>query len=440
MKVLIKNCNLISVSEGREKYEKGIDILIKDNYISKIGKNIEIDDKTKVIDAKNKIVMPGFINTHTHVAMSIFRDTLDGLGLQDWLNKKIWPMEAKLTKEDIYYASYLSCMEMIKTGTTTFNDQYFMADSTIKAVLETGLNMHTTRTIMDVAGDRDIKLRELEDLINKYNNKYDNININVGIHGLYTTSRECVEKAVELARKYNLYIHMHFAENTKEIEDIKKMHKTDYPVSLLEEYFKGINLVLAHCVKIDENDMNKLDKKFINVAHCPVSNLRLGCGVAKVESFLDNSINVSLGTDGQGSGSNLDMFETMRLTTLLQKGINEDATCLPAYEVIKMATINGAKTLGIDNKTGSIEEGKNADLIILDLNSITTQPINDIFSNIVYNAKGNNVITTISNGKILMENRKTNLKNEKEIYSKCDEIINCLSNIFLKCIEKNVNI
>lgn len=424
MKILIKNCNLISVSEKREKYEKGIDILIEDNYISKIGKDIEVDEKAKVIDTKGKIVMPGFINTHTHISMSIFRDTLDGYGLQDWLNKKIWPMEAKLTEEDIYYASLLSCIEMIKTGTTTFNDQYFMAESTIKAVLETGINMHTTRTIMDLSGDGDIKLKELEDLINRYNNKYENINLNVGIHGLYTTSRECVEKAVKLAKKYNLYIHMHFAENSKEIEDIKNMHKTDCPTGLLEEYFKGINLVLAHCVKIDENDIKKLDKEFINVAHCPVSNLRLGCGVAKVNSFLKNGINVSLGTDGQGSGSNLDMFETMKCAALLQKGINEDATLLTAYEVIKMATINGAKALGIDNKTGSIEEGKNADLIILDLNSITTQPINDVFSNIVYNVKGNNVITTISNGKVLMENRKTNFKDEKEIYKKCEEVIN----------------
>lgn len=423
MKVLIKNCNLISVSEEREKYEKGIDILIEDSHISKIGKNIEVDKETKVIDAKNKIVMPGFINTHTHISMSIFRDTLDGYGLQDWLNNKIWPMEAKLTEEDIYYASYLSCIEMIKTGTTTFNDQYFMADSTIKAVLEIGLNMHTTRTIMDVAGDGDIKLKELEDLINKYNNKYENINVNVGIHGLYTTSKECVEKAVRLANKYNLYVHMHYAENTKEIEDIKKMHKTDYPTGLLEEYFKGINLVLAHCVKIDENDITKLDKEFTNVAHCPVSNLRLGCGIAKIKSFLDNGINVSLGTDGQGSGSNLDMFETMKCAALLQKGINEDATCLTAYEVIKMATINGAKALGIEGKTGSIEEGKNADLIILDLDNVTSQPINDIFSNIVYNAKGNNVIATIANGKILMENRKTNFANEEEIYTKCNEII-----------------
>lgn len=423
MKILIKNCNLISVSKERDIYEENIDILIEDNCISKIGKDIEVNKEIKVIDAKGKIVMPGFINTHTHIAMSIFRDTLDGYGLQDWLNKKIWPMEAKLTEEDIYYASYLSCMEMIKTGTTTFNDQYFMAESTIKAVLETGLNMHTTRTIMDLAGDGDIKLNELENLINKYNKKYESININIGIHGLYTCSESSVKKAVELARKYNLYIHMHFAENTKEIEDIKNMHKTDYPAGLLEEYFKEINLVLAHCVKIDENDIKKLDKKFVNVAHCPVSNLRLGCGIAKIKSFLDNGINVSLGTDGQGSGSNLDMFETMKCADLLQKGINEDATCLPAYEVIKMATINGAKALGINNKTGSIEEGKNADLIILDLDSITTQPINDVFSNIVYNAKGSNVITTISNGKILMEDRKTNFGNEEEIYTKCHEII-----------------
>lgn len=427
MKILIKNCDLISVSNQRDKYEKNMDILIDRNKILEINKNIAEEQGMKIIDARNKIVMPGLINTHTHVAMSIFRDTLDGYGLQDWLNKKIWPMEEKLTIEDIYYASYLSCIEMIKTGTTTFNDQYFMTEATIKAVLETGLNMHTTRSLMDISGDGDNKLKELEELIEKYNNKYENISINVGIHGLYTSSIEYVKKAVELAKKYNLYIHMHFAENEQEIKDICEKHKTNKPITLLEKYFEKTHVVLAHCVKIEENEIKYLNNEYVNIAHCPVSNLRLGCGIAKVHSYLENKINVSLGTDGQGSGSNLDMFETMKITALLQKGINENAKIMPAYDIIKMATINGAKSLNIAEKTGSIDIGKKADLIILDLNNITTQPVNDIFSNIVYNVKGNNVITTICNGKILMENRKINVKNEDEIYKKCKQIINKLA-------------
>ena len=426
MKILIKNCNLISMAEKREKYEEGIDILINNDRIEKVDKNINIKDYDKLINADGKIVMPGLINTHAHVPMSIFRDTLDGYGLQEWLNEKIWPMEDNLNEEDIYYASLLSYLEMIKSGTTCFNDQYFMTDEIIRAATEVGIRAHCTRTLMDINGGMEERLNELEGLINKHSNN-DMVTINVGIHSLYTCTKECVERAVELAKKYNLYVHMHFAENSQELEDIKKIHNTNTPIDLLEKYFKDVHLVLAHCVKVKQEEMNKIKGLDLNVAHCPVSNLKLGCGVAKIKDFIENEINVSLGTDGQGSGNNLDMFEVMSYTALLQKGINENAKLLPAYEVIKMATRNGAKSLKMQSKIGSIEEGKKADLIIINLESEKTQPINDIFSNIVYNTRGNNVETTIINGNIVMENGKINIENEKEIYKKCNSIINRLA-------------
>lgn len=423
MKILIKNCNLISMSEKREKFEENIDIFINNERIEKIDRNITLEDYDKVIDATGKVVMPGLINTHTHIPMSIFRDTLDGYGLQEWLNDRIWPMEDKLNEEDIYYASLLSCIEMIKTGTTCFNDQYFMTNAIISAATKVGIRAHCTRTLMDISGGIEERLEELEKLINKYLNS-DMVTINVGIHSLYTCTKECVERAVDLAKKYNLYVHMHFAENSNEIEDIKKLHNTNNPINLLEKYFKDIHLVLAHCVKIKKEEMQSLKTLDINVAHCPISNLKLGCGIAKINDFIKNEINVSLGTDGQGSGNNLDMFEVMSYTALLQKGINEDATLLPAYEVLKMATINGAKALNKESKIGSIKEGKNADLIIVNLKSEKTEPVNDVFSNLVYNARGNNVETSIINGKIVMENRKTNIQNEEELYNKCKSIIN----------------
>lgn len=426
MRILIKNCNLISMAKTRDKYEEEIDILINDNKIEKIQEDISKENCDKVIDAQGKVVMPGLINTHTHIPMSIFRDTLDGYGLQEWLNDKIWPMEDKLNDEDVYYASLLSCIEMIKSGTTCFNDQYFMTDSIIKAVLETGLRTHCTRTLMDISGGMEERLKELEELINNYKDN-EIVTINVGVHSLYTCTKECVKKTVELANKYGLYIHMHFAENSKELEDIKKLHDTNSPIDLLLEYFNDTKLVLAHCVKIEPEEMNKLKRLNVSVAHCPVSNLKLGCGIAKISDFIKNGIDVALGTDGQGSGNNLDMFSTMSYTALLQKGLYEDATLLPAYEVIKMATINGAKALGMEDKIGSIEEGKNADLIIIDLETVMTEPINDVFSNIVYNVKPSNVETTIVNGKIVMEDRKINGIDEKDIYERCNSIINRLT-------------
>ncbi|NLC87989.1 MAG: amidohydrolase [Clostridiaceae bacterium] len=423
MKIYIKNATIISMSKNREKIEEDIDIEIENNKIKTIGKNIKVEENSKIIDATGKVVMPGLINTHSHVPMSIFRETVDGYALQDWLTKKIWPMEDKLTKEDIYYASMLSFIEMIKTGCTTINDMYSMTEEIIKAALDCKIRIQTTRTLMDMNNEDEGKKRfeELEKVLNEYSKKEELITFNVGIHGLYTSSKEYVEKCIEFAKKNELLLHMHFCENTKEVEDIKELYKEE-PIKIIEQEFKDIKTILAHCVKLNKQDIEKLSKLDISVSHCPISNLKLGCGIADISEMIKKGINVSLGTDGQGSGSNLDLFETMKFTALLQKGQKEDATEIPAYEVLKMATINGAKTLGLENKIGSIEEGKDADLIILNLEDAVTSPINDLCSDIVYNAKGINVITTIVNGNILMENRKIKI-NEKEIYDECAKII-----------------
>lgn len=424
MNILIKNCNLISMDKNREKIIYNIDILIEDNIISKIDKNIEINNNDyKLIDATDKYVLPGFINTHSHIPMGIFRESVDGYITQDWLEQKIWPIEDNLTPDDIYHSSLLSCVEMIKTGTTTVNDQYFFPESIIKAVLESGIRAELTRVVMDADNNSDSRFSELESLIDNYLNKYSTIYISVGIHGLYTASKNCIIKAVEIAKKYNLNIHMHFCENSQERIDIKSNYIDEDIDNIVTKYFSGINNIFAHCVKLSDKDIDILKKLNVNVSHCPISNLKLGCGIANVSTMLKNGINVSLGTDGQGSGSNLDMFETMKFTGLLQKGINENPTLLPAYEILKMATINGAKALNKENLIGSISENKLADLIILDLSDVLLQPINDIFSDIVYNAKGTNVITTIVNGNILMENRKLINLDEKDIIEKCKNII-----------------
>ena len=420
MKILIKNCNLISMSENRKKYEPNIDILIEDNKIKRIEKNIN-EDCEKVINASGKVVMPGLINTHSHISMSIFRETVDGLKTQDWLTKKIWPMEDKLTNEDIYYATMLSCIEMIETGCTCINDMYFMTEDIIKAALESGVRLQTTRTLMGHNKEDLIRLDELNNLLENY--KYETITFNAGIHGLYTSNEEYVKKCVDFAEEKNLPIHMHFCENTQEREDIKRDYNVEEPSDVIKRDFKGIHNILAHSVKISDKDIENLKETNTYISHCPVSNLKLGCGIAPITKMVEEGLCVSLGTDGQGSGSNLDMFETMKFTALLQKGINENPEDLPAYEVLKMATINGAKALNL-NETGKIEEGKLADLIIINMEETITNPINNIFAEIVYNVKGSNVDTTIINGKVLMENRKISNVNKKEIIQKCEEIIN----------------
>ena len=420
MKILIKNCNLISMSENRKKYEPNMDILIEDNKIKRIEKNIN-EDCEKVINASGKVVMPGLINTHSHISMSIFRETVDGLKTQDWLTQKIWPMEDKLTNEDIYYATMLSCIEMIETGCTCINDMYFMTEDIIKAALESGVRLQTTRTLMGHNKEDLIRLDELNNLLENY--KYEIITFNAGIHGLYTSNEEYVKKCVDFAEEKNLPIHMHFCENAQEREDIKSDYNVEEPSDVIKRDFKGIHNILAHSVKISDKDIQNLKETNTYIAHCPVSNLKLGCGIAPITKMVEEGLCVSLGTDGQGSGSNLDMFETMKFTALLQKGINENPEDLPAYEVLKMATINGAKALNL-NEIGKIEEGKLADLIIINMEETITNPINNIFAEIVYNVKGSNVDTTIINGKVLMENKKISNVNKKEIIQKCEEIIN----------------
>lgn len=426
MKILIKNCNLISMNlkEPENKIQKNMDILIENEKIIKISKNIK-DSAEKVIDGTEKIVMPGLINTHAHVPMSIFRETVDGYITQDWLTQKIWPVEAKLTEEDVYFASMLSYIEMIYSGTTTINDMYFMQNKIVDAALDTGVRLQVTRTLMDTDGSGERKLVEIEEFIKKYKEKYDTISLNVGIHGLYTNTEEYLQKGLEIAKKYKLPVNMHFCENEQEREDIKKMYNIASPIEPIKKYFKNIHLILAHAVKLTNEEIEKIAKQEIYIAHCPVSNLKLGCGIAPITKMKEENICISLGTDGQGSGSNLDMFETMKYTALLQKGYLENPTLMPAYEVLKMATINGAKTLNLENQIGSIEEGKLADIIILNLDSPLTLPLNDIIAEIVYNVKAQNVETTIVNGKILMENKVFKLKNDpKVIYEKCENIIN----------------
>lgn len=417
MKILIKNCTLVSMDENRSKIEKNKDVLIQDNCIVEIGDGLTKENIDKIIDAKENVLMPGLVNAHCHVAMSLFRETVDGYNLQDWLNKKIWPIEDKLTMEDIYHASLLSFVEMIETGTTLVNDMYFMAEETIKAAKEMGVRLQTTRSLLNIGKDNDgeNRLKEIEELMKKYANE-ELITINVGLHSLYTSTKDYAAKCMRFAKEKNIPLHIHFCENAKEIEDIQNTYH-ESPMEMIKRELPNNKTILAHCVKLTDEDIEQLAKinATISIATCPVSNLKLGCGIAPINKMLQERLNVCIGTDGQGSGCSLDIFEQMKLAALLQKGIQEKPELMPAYEVLKMATINGARALGLENKVGSITVGKRADVILINMHDTLTTPMNDILSELVYNIKGSNVLTTIINGKILMEDRKLLIANKKKI-------------------------
>ena len=405
MRILIKNCTLVSMDENRPEFEENMDILIENENIFKIGKNIAGIEVDKMINVNGNVIMPGLINCHCHVPMSIFRETVDGYGLQDWLTKKIWPIEDNLTLEQIYDASIISFKEMIATGTTTVNDMYFMEEEIIKAAKEIGVRLQTTRSLMDLLGVEDGKKRinEIKDLLIKYPND-EFITINAGLHGLYTSSKPYAKECINFSKENNIPLHMHFCENAKEVSDIKESYN-ELPIDFIKENLKNTKSILAHCVKLTDEEIDEISKidADISIATCPVSNLKLGCGIPKISKMLEKNINVCIGTDGQGSGCSLDLFEQIKFTALLQKGLEENPKLMPAYELLKMATINGAKALDLEDKIGSIKEGKRADLILIDMNSILTTPINNLIAELVYNIKGSNVKLTMINGKIVFE-------------------------------------
>ncbi len=424
MKKLIKNGIVISMDSKREKYEK-IDIVIEDDTIIELTKDYN-GNYDVLIDASDKIVMPGLINTHTHLGMSYFRATNDNLTLQSWLNDYIWPIEDKMNDEDTYYGTLLSLVEMIKTGTTCSNDMYFNSEGIIKAIKDAKTRCMFGRCLLNFGKDDSGRMDDFINIYNKYKNE-ELITFSVAPHALYTCNLEYLKKCNELANKYNLPIHVHYCENRKEIDDIKNNHNLK-PLDVLKESgFINNKLLLAHATFIDDESLNEFKNKDISFITNPISNLNLGCGIADIKKYKDY-VNVAIGTDGVGSGNNLNMFYHMSLVDLLQKGKYEDPTSFSSYEVLKMATINGAKALNLEDKIGSIEIGKKADIIILDLDNVLTKPSPDIINNIVHNAL-NNVYLTMVNGEVLYKDNKLLIDiNEKDLIKKVSEKLEEIKN------------
>lgn len=422
MITLIKNATVITMDDTRdEQYEK-LDIVIADDTIKELTNEYK-GEYDKLIDATNKVVMPGLINCHTHLGMSVFRATNDSLTLEKWLQEKIWPIEDKLTDEDIYYTTMLSCIEMIKSGTTTSNDMYYNCNGSLKAIKECQVRSLFSRCLMDSDGGGDKRIEEFLKLYNE-NVSQDLITFSVAPHAIYTCSYEYLKRCANLAKELKLPIHIHFCENLDEVNNIKnKYHKS--PLALLKElgYLEN-KLILAHATYISDLELEELKNRDVSFVHNPISNLNLGCGIADITKYR-KYVNITLGTDGQGSGNNLNLFKHMSYVDLLQKGIYKDPTIFSSYDVLKIATINGAKALGLGNLVGSITPGKKADIIIIDLDSTETYPSPDLITNIVHNVDASNIDTTIVNGKILMENHQIKLSiNEDNIKKEVDRIIN----------------
>ncbi len=420
MKTLIKNAVLLDMVENKPNIRK-TDILINDKIIEKIDQNIENLNYENVIDANEMIVMPGLVNTHTHLAMSIFRGYKDDRKLMDWLENAIFPVEDKLRPDDIYWNSYLSCIEMIKSGTTTFNDMYFRMDKTIEAVENSGMRGVIAWSITDDS-IRD-KIERTREYFYKYNYKDSKIKIYVSAHAPYTCNPETIKLCVDLAKELNTGIHIHLSETTKEEEIISEKYGQTATEYLNDLDLFDVPVVLAHGIYISDSDLEILKNIRGGISHNPISNCKLSSGICNVTKLRKNGINVGIGTDGIGSTSTLDMFEEMKTAAYLQKINTMEPTSINAYEILKMATIEGAKVLGLDDEIGTVEVGKKADLIFIDNNKTHLYPENDICANLVYSANGADVDTVMIDGKIIMQDRKLLDIDEEKVKEKVDKIV-----------------
>lgn len=406
MSVLIKDVTL----EGHVT-----SIYIEGNRIVEIGAKREADT---VIEGKGKVVLPGMVNLHTHAAMTLFRGFGDDMKLQDWLSTKIWPQEAKLRPEDIYWGTRLACLEMIKSGTTTFNDMYFHMDQAAKAAKEMGLRAFLSEGFIDLGFES--RAKEQFKRVDEVNRKIEALKVDritpvLGPHTIYTVSEDSWRKFAEIADKKGYLIHTHLSETRREVDDCLAQHGLR-PAQYLEKI--GLltkNVIAAHGCWLDPSEIEILAKAGAKVAHCPVSNMKLATGQAMPFAALKEAgVVLGLGTDGAASNNNLDMFESVKFAALLQKFAHQDPTILPAAEAFEMATLGGARALGID--AGLVGEGRLADLILVDLKRPEMVPRHDDLSNLVYAAHGNVVDTLICDGQVLMKGRR--VKSEAEILEK----------------------
>ena len=407
--ILIKDTTILS-----DKIKKA-SILIVDNTIEEISNDLSVTDASKVIDGTNKITMPGLVNTHSHVAMALLRGVGDDEELQTWLNDYIWPKEAKLDEKLVYAGSKLAMAEMIKTGTTTFNDMYFYMEETAKAVEESGIRGVLGYGMIDLFDDekRKQEIKATKNLIkNSHNTANGRVQVAVAPHAPYTCSEELLSESKKLANKHNLKLHIHVSETQQEVNDLEKQrNQTPFEyldsIDLLDE-----NTIAAHGVWTTDNEMKLLKEKQVSISHNPSSNMKLASGIAPVSKYIKNDINVAIGTDGVSSNNNLDMFSEMKLTALLQKVNTMNAKTLPAQATFNMATENGARALGIN--TGSIKEGKLADIVLVNMNVPHMIPVRNPLSNIIYSALGSDVDTVICDGQLLLEDKKLLTINEED--------------------------
>ena len=422
MKTLIKNASLLlpdgCVTQGN--------LAVEGQTIAAVGETEKNWAADTIIDGTGKFAIPGFVNAHTHISMTLLRSYADDMTLMDWLENKIWPVEAKMKKEDVYWGAMLAAVEMIRSGTTTFADMYGDMDKVAEATLESGLRGVLARGMIGVAPNGQQALEENKELYKNFHGAGEGrLTVMFGPHAPYTCPPDFLRQVAEAAAEYQAEVHIHLSETKGEVENCLKEHGMT-PIALMEKV--GIlecGVLAAHCVHVTAEDIALMKKYGVRVAHNPGSNMKLASGVAPVPEMLKAGLCVALGTDGVSSNNNLDMLEEVRLAALLHKVHTLDPLAVPAWEAVRMGMEEGARAVGIKN-LGRLEKGALADIVLLDMSGAEWCPKFDLVSLLAYSASSRSVDTVMVNGRVLMEKRELISLDEERI---CYEANRCAMRI-----------
>ena len=428
MSILIKQSLILTMEEenGQLKPPFRGDILVEGDKISRIAANLPAEESAsaQVIKGRHLLAMPGLINAHNHAAMTLFRGFGDDMALMDWLNNKIWPAEEKMTATDILLGTRLALLEMIKSGTAAFADMYGFCEQVVEAVAEAGCRASICQGIVAFTPEMGAqKLEQGLDFALHYRGACEGrITTMLGPHAPYTCSAELLTQIAQAGREHKLPLHIHVLETKDEVAQIAARDGCR-PVELLERcyFFRDNKVLAAHGVWLNEEEITCLSAHDVSVAHCPASNLKLASGLAPVTELMAAGVNVAVGTDSACSNNNLDMFEEIKLAALAAKVRELDPLALPAATALEMATVNGAKALGLAG-CGILAAGNEADIILINIDRPHFTPKHDLISHLVYAASGSDVDTVMVAGKLLMQKRVLQTLDEERIIYEAEHI------------------
>jgi 5-methylthioadenosine/S-adenosylhomocysteine deaminase len=417
-KILISNTTVVTMSDNADILEVA-DILIEDGRIAGLGPAGSLDaDGADVVDGRGRVALPGFVNAHTHAAMTLLRGYADDLPLTEWLETKIWPREAFLSEGDVYDGTMLAAAEMIRGGTTCFADMYFAADEIAAAVTDSGLRASVCGVILGTLPTIDEDLARAIDFVGRWNDPGNRITGAFGPHSLYTCGADVLERVATEAKRLGTLTHLHFLETAHERNDVTTFQERTPLHALTEAGLLETPVLAAHCVDLSDREIGVLQQAPFAAAHCPGSNLKLASGIAPAPDYLSRGLTTGLGTDGAASNNNLDMLEEARLAALIHKANRSDATVVTAYQALSMATRGGAAALRQGDRIGQLTPGFQADLILLDTTRPHMAPQHNIVANIVYSAGAADVTDTMVDGRWLMRDREIQSLNEREVIEK----------------------